>query len=82
MVLNLEGNLGIQLILGQPFLRDVEKRIDVGPGEIRFLIGVDNIFFKFQYMKEQCFVIHQGRDGSGIWGGPLPEPGTPPTTQA
>jgi hypothetical protein len=62
----MEGDLGIHLILGRPFMRDVKARIDVGSGEIRFRIGVDNIFFKFQYRKEQRFVIHQSHDGSGI----------------
>jgi hypothetical protein len=66
VVLDMEGDLGIHLILGRPFMRDVKARIDVGSGEIRFRIGVDNIFFKFQYRKEQRFVIHQSHDGSGI----------------
>jgi hypothetical protein len=29
----------IPLILGQPFLRDVNERIDVGAGKIQFRIG-------------------------------------------
>jgi hypothetical protein len=77
----MEGDLGVQLNLGQPFLRDVKARIDVGTQEIRFRIGLDNIFFKFQYRKEQRFVIHQDYDGSGIWGEPQPQPKIPPTTQ-
>ena len=44
VVLAMEENLGIELILGQPFLRDVRAGINVGTDEIRFRIGVDNIF--------------------------------------
>ena len=36
MVMDMEGDLGIQLILGRPFLRAARARIDVGSGEIRF----------------------------------------------
>jgi hypothetical protein len=79
VVLDMKCDLGVQLILRRPFLRDIKARIDVGTGEIRFRIGVNNIFFKFQYMKEQRFVIHQDHDGSGIWGQPLPEHENPPT---
>ena len=64
VVLDMEGDLGMQLILGRPFLRDVRARIDVGTGEIRFHIRVDNIFFKFLYRKEQRFVIQQAHDES------------------
>jgi hypothetical protein len=77
----MEGDLGVQLILGRPFLRDFKARIDVGTEEIRFRIRVDNIFFKFQYRKEQRFVIHQDHDGSGIWGEPQVQPKIPPTAQ-
>jgi hypothetical protein len=79
MVLDMEGDLGIHLILGRPFLWDVKARIDVGSREICFHIRVDNIFFEFQYKKEQKFVIQQSHDGSGIWGEPLPEPENQPT---
>jgi hypothetical protein len=66
VVLDIESDLGVQLILGWPFLRDVKARIDIGTGEIRFLVGVDNMRFKFQNRDEQSFVIHQDHDGSGI----------------
>jgi hypothetical protein len=36
------------LILGRPFLRDVNARIDVGAGKIQFCIGRRNMTFKFQ----------------------------------
>ena len=58
VILDMEGDLGLQLNLGRPFLRDAKARIDVGIGEIRFRIGTDNIFFKFHYMTEQKFIIH------------------------
>ena len=38
VVLDMEGNLGISLILGLPFLRDAKARIDVRTGKISFLI--------------------------------------------
>ena len=33
VVLDMEGDLGIPLILGQPFLRDANARVDVGLGK-------------------------------------------------
>jgi hypothetical protein len=42
----------IPLILGQPFLRDVNERIDVGAGKIQFRIGRRNMTFKFQANEE------------------------------
>jgi hypothetical protein len=66
IVLDMEGDLDVQLIFGRPFLRDVKARIDVKTVEFCFRIGVNNIFFKFQYSKEQRFMIHQDHDGSGI----------------
>ena len=33
VVLDMEGDLGIPLILGQPFLRDANARVDVGSGK-------------------------------------------------
>jgi len=57
-VLDMEGDTGIQLILGRPFLKDVKAQIDVGASKIRFCIGTDNIFFKFEYRTEQKFILH------------------------
>ena len=48
MVLNMEGNLGIPLILGRPFLRDTNARIDVGTGKISLRIMGKTMKFKFQ----------------------------------
>ena len=80
VVLNMEGDLGLDLILGRPFLNSVKARIDVGSGEVQFCIGVDNIFFKFLYMKEQKFMIQQAHDGSPLWGAPETQPKGPTTT--
>jgi hypothetical protein len=82
VVLNMESDLGVQLIPWRPFLWDAKARIDVGTGEIRFHIGVDNMRFKFQHRDKQSFVIHQDHDGSGIWGESLSQPKEPPTTPA
>ena len=48
VVMDIEGDLGIELILGRPFLRAARARIDVGRGEIRFRVGKGNMFFRFK----------------------------------
>ena len=53
----MDGDLGLDLILGRLFLNIVKARIDVGSREVHFRIGVDNIFFKLLYRKELKFVI-------------------------
>jgi hypothetical protein len=45
------------LILGRPFLRDVNARIDVGAGKIQFRIGQRNMTFRFQANEEQCYLV-------------------------
>ena len=82
VVLNMEGELGLDLILGRPFLNSVKVRIDVGSGEVQFCIGVNIIFFKFLQRKEQKFAIQQAHDGSPLWGAPEPQPEEPMTTQS
>ena len=82
VVLNMDGDLGLDLILGRPFLYSVKARIDVGSGVVQFRIGVDNIFFKFLHRKEQRFVIQQAHDGSPLWGAPEPQLEEPTTTQS
>ena len=57
VVLNMDGDLGLDLIHGRPFLNSVKARIDVRSGEVQFRTRVDNIFFKFLHRKEQRFVI-------------------------
>jgi len=58
MVLNMEGDLGIPLILGRPFLRDTNARIDVGTGKISLRIMGKTMNFKFQN-KRELFLIHE-----------------------
>ena len=53
VVMDIEGDLGIELILGRPFLRAARARIDVGRGEICFRVGKENMFFKFKQREEQ-----------------------------
>ena len=53
VVLDIEGDLRIELILGRPFLRATRARIDVGRGEIHFRVGKENMFFRFKQREEQ-----------------------------
>ena len=53
VVIDIEGDLGIELILGRPFLRAARARIDIGRGEIHFRVGKEDMFFKFKQRKEQ-----------------------------
>jgi hypothetical protein len=46
----------ILLILGRPFLRYVNARIDVRAGKIHFRIGRRKMTFKFQANEEQCYL--------------------------
>ena len=48
VVLDMEGDLGIPLILGRPFLKDTNTRIDVGTGRISLCIMGKTMKFKFQ----------------------------------
>jgi len=48
VVMDIEGDLEIELILGRPFLRAVGERIDVGRREIRFRVGQKDIFLQVQ----------------------------------
>jgi hypothetical protein len=47
----------MSLILGRPFLRDVNARIDVRAEKIQFRIGRRNMTFKFQAKEEQCYLV-------------------------
>ena len=47
VVLNMEGDLGIPLILGRPFLKDTNARIDVGTGRISLRTMGKTMKFKF-----------------------------------
>jgi hypothetical protein len=68
VVMNIEGDLEIELILGQPFLRDARARIDVGRGEICSRVGKENMFFRFKQREEQRVLIEQDNDGHALWG--------------
>ena len=80
MVMDMEGDLGVDLVLGRPFLRAARARIDVGRGEIRFRVGKEDMFFRFKHREEQRFLIQQDREGQALWGSPLPQPEHRPTT--
>ena len=58
VVLNMEGDLGFPLILGWPFLRDANARIDVGSGKVSLRIMGKTMKFKFQN-KRELFLIHE-----------------------
>jgi hypothetical protein len=60
----------IPLILGRPFLRDVNARIDVGDGKIQFCIGRRNMTFKFQAKEEQCYLVQDEEARGGKSHGP------------
>ena len=63
VVLDMEGDLGISLILGRPFLRDANARIDAGIGKISFLIMGKNMKFRFQNKKKELFLTHEDNEG-------------------
>ena len=69
VVLDMEGDLGILLILGRPFLKDTNTRIDVGRGRINFRIMGKTMKFKFQNKKE-VFLIHEDSEKQGLWAEP------------
>ena len=58
VVLDMEGDLGIPLILGRPFLKDTNTRINVGIGRIFLRIMGKTMKFKFQN-KRELFLIHE-----------------------
>ena len=70
--MDMEGNLGVDLVLGRPFLRYAKARIDVGRGEILFRVGKEDMFFKFKHREEQRFMIQQDSEGQALRGAPLP----------
>ena len=74
VVMDMEGNLGVDLVFGRPFLRFDKARIDVGKGEIRFSVGREDMFFRFKKREEQRFMIQQDSEGQALWGAPEPQP--------
>jgi hypothetical protein len=57
IVLDMEGDLGIPLIFGRPFLKDTNARINVGTGRISLRVMGKIMKFKFQN-KRELFLIH------------------------
>jgi len=66
VVLDMEGDLGIPLILGRPFLRDANARIDVESGKVSLRIMGKTMKFKFQN-KMELFLIHEDSEKQGLW---------------
>ena len=79
VVMDIEGDLGIELILGRPLLRAARARIDVGRREICFRVRKEDIFFRFKHRDEQHFLIHQASEGkhSGVHQNPSQNPDPP-----
>ena len=69
VVLDMEGDLEIQLILGWPFLRDANTRIDIGSGKVSLRIMGKTMKFKFQN-KRELFLIHEDSEKQGLWAEP------------
>ena len=67
VVLDMVGDLGIPLILGRPFLRDANARIDVRSGEVSLRIRGKIMKFKFQNRRE-LFLIHEDSEKQGFMG--------------
>ena len=65
VVLDMEGDLGIPLILGRPFRKDANARIDVGRGRISLRIMGKTMKFKYQNKKE-VFLIHEDSKKQGL----------------
>jgi hypothetical protein len=82
VVMDIEGNLGIELILGRPILRAARGRIDVGRGEIRFHLGKGNMFFRFKQSEEQRILNRQDDEGQTLWDAPESPPSRPMTTRS
>src|SRR6185503_10303641 len=82
VVMDIEGDLGIELILGRPFLRAARARINVGRGEIRFRVGKENVFFRFKQREEQRILNQQGDEGQALWDAPESPPPRPTTTRS
>ena len=72
VVMDIECGLGVNLVLGRPFLRSTKARIDVGKGEIHFCVGREDMFFRFKKREEQRFMIQQDSEGQALWGAPEP----------
>ena len=69
VVLDMEGDLGMPLILARPFLKDTNARIDVRTGRISLRIMEKTMKFKFQN-KREVFLIHEDSEKQGLWAEP------------
>ena len=69
VILDMEGDLGISLILGRPFLRDARAIIDVGTRKISLLIMGKNMRFRFQNKKQEL-LIHEDNRREGLYAEP------------
>jgi len=65
VVMDMEGDLRVDLVLGRPFLRSAKARIDVGR---------EDMFFRFKKKEEQRFMIQQYSEGQALWGALEPQP--------
>ena len=70
VVLDMEGDLGIPLILGRPFLNDTNARIDGGTGRISLCIIGKTMKFKFQN-KRELLLIHEDSERQRLWAEPV-----------
>ena len=66
VVLDMEGDLGIPLILERPFLRDTNARIYVGAEKVSLRIMEKTMKFKFQN-KRGLFLIDEVSEKQGLW---------------
>jgi hypothetical protein len=78
--MDIKGDLGVELILGRPFLRAARARVDIGSGEICFSVRKENMFFKFKHKEEERFLIQQDSEGQALWDAPESQPKEPMTT--
>ena len=81
VVMDMEGDLGVDLVLGRPFIRSAKARIDVGRGEICFYVRKEDMFFRFKCWEEERFMTQEDSEGYALWGAPEPQlehrPSTP-----
>jgi hypothetical protein len=81
VVLDMEGDLGISLILGRPFQRDGKATIDIGARKIHLRIIGKKMMFMFQTKEGYTYLIHQDHEGNRLWAEPWLQSGDPtPTT--
>jgi hypothetical protein len=70
-VLDTQDDGEMALILGRPFLRYVNARIDVGAEKIQFCIRQRNMTFKIHEKEEQCCLVQN--EESREWRKPQPQ---------